>query len=1219
MKRKLILFSTLFLYLTSLAQNSTVPAAEDSIRHRIFLIGDAGDLFDGKHPVIDWLRAHVDWDDEKNIALFLGDNIYEYGLPTEGHPDYPFSKRVIDYQIGLVKGKKAKAYFVMGNHDWKNGKPGGWQQAINQVDYINGQLLSNVQALPTNGCPGPEIVEVDTMVVMAMVDSQWFLHTHDKPGPGSNCSSKTIDEFSTELSEAVQSHRNKLFIVVNHHPLRTYGVHGGTTYTLRHHLFPLTELSRNLYIPLPGLGSVYPIARGLFGNIQDVNHPLYRSMARTIEEVLKNHPNPMIVSGHDHSLQLLLHDSLYQIVSGSGAKRTAIDRRNRNNEVLFAHSYYGCSVIEVYKSGKIITKFYDINSRNYETPLFTRDLRPIIRIPDLPSTDTVGPLPETITIAANPRLKGSGFSRFMVGKNYRSEWITPVTMPVLDVGKEQGGLVPVKLGGGRQTRSLRVEDKDGKEWVLRSIEKFPEAAIPPDLRQTFAKDVVEQGISASYPYASLSFGPLAQAAGVPYLRRKLVYVPNDPRLQRFRTNFSELPVIMEEREPLGVKKTDNTEEVVLKIAKDNDDHIDQPSVLRARLLDNFIMDFDRHEDQWRWATRDTGKGKLYYAIPRDHDQAFFVSQGFIPRFVAKPWFVPEVQGFRPKARNIKTFNRPARNFDRFFLTELDEKAWQQHIDTFLNAMTDDVIEKALREQPVQIHDQHMSDIINKLKKRKEYFRSEMMEYYRFISKWVNVVGSNQKEEFTITKNEDGSVHVVSHKITKEGKVTSKIYERTFDPKVTDEIRIYGLGDDDRYIINGGKSPIKIRIIGGPGNDSFINNGNGGRVLIYDGIYEQNTISGNPGLRNKVSNDPQVNRFDRFNFKYDFINPGISAGWNIDDGLFLGGQLEVTLQGFRKEPYKTRQYISGLRAFRTGALRFRYEGDWIKVFGYHDLVARADIRAPVNVTNFFGLGNETVFDKTKPGGDRYYRARYDFIDASVLLRRQLQSWMRVHYGIGFQHFRVEEESNEGKFISMAPGNGLNPATMYDAKSFVGAHFKLDVNSRNNRVIPTRGAMLDINVRPMMGLNNSNKLLRTDVDLRVFASLYSIPRFVLASRFGWGKNFGDYEFPQAYYLGGTENLRGYRRDRFAGRTRMYNNTELRFKIADFSTYLFPGAIGLLVFNDVGRVWVDGEKSSDWKVGNGIGVWVAPIKRFVIAAHLTRSKEEKMLPYVSFGFQF
>ncbi len=78
-------------------------------------------------------------------------------------------------------------------------------------------------------------------------------------------------------------------------------------------------------------------------------------------------------------------------------------------------------------------------------------------------------------------------------------------------------------------------------------------------------------------------------------------------------------------------------------------------------------------------------------------------------------------------------------------------------------------------------------------------------------------------------------------------------------------------------------------------------------------------------------------------------------------------------------------------------------------------------------------------------------------------------------------------------------------------------------------------------------------------------------------------------------------------------------MRFKVADFRTYLFPGTFGLLVFNDVGRVWVDDENSSDWHVGNGAGIWLAPISRFVITASFTRSKEEKVLPLVTFGFQF
>jgi outer membrane translocation and assembly module TamA len=74
-----------------------------------------------------------------------------------------------------------------------------------------------------------------------------------------------------------------------------------------------------------------------------------------------------------------------------------------------------------------------------------------------------------------------------------------------------------------------------------------------------------------------------------------------------------------------------------------------------------------------------------------------------------------------------------------------------------------------------------------------------------------------------------------------------------------------------------------------------------------------------------------------------------------------------------------------------------------------------------------------------------------------------------------------------------------------------------------------------------------------------------------------------------------------------------------VANFSTYLFPGSVGLLVFNDVGRVWMDHETSDEWHVGNGVGIWVAPIRRFVVAAHLTHSKEDKAMPYVSFGFQF
>ena len=85
----------------------------DSISQRIFLVGDAGELKNGAHPVVDWLKKNVDWNDKRNLVLYLGDNIYPFGMPTEGEPSYAQSKKIIDYQISLVKGKKANAYFYI--------------------------------------------------------------------------------------------------------------------------------------------------------------------------------------------------------------------------------------------------------------------------------------------------------------------------------------------------------------------------------------------------------------------------------------------------------------------------------------------------------------------------------------------------------------------------------------------------------------------------------------------------------------------------------------------------------------------------------------------------------------------------------------------------------------------------------------------------------------------------------------------------------------------------------------------------------------------------------------------------------------------------------------------------------------------------------------------------------------------------------------------------
>jgi outer membrane protein assembly factor BamA len=124
--------------------------------------------------------------------------------------------------------------------------------------------------------------------------------------------------------------------------------------------------------------------------------------------------------------------------------------------------------------------------------------------------------------------------------------------------------------------------------------------------------------------------------------------------------------------------------------------------------------------------------------------------------------------------------------------------------------------------------------------------------------------------------------------------------------------------------------------------------------------------------------------------------------------------------------------------------------------------------------------------------------------------------------------------------------------------------------------------------------------------------------LALRVGGGHTFDGLEFYNAQFLGGTENLRGYRKYRFAGQTMAFNNVELRLKVSDFRTYLFPGSLGFLFFHDVGRVWIENDSSGKWHNGYGAGFWISPLRRFVITASYTASKEDK-LPLITLGWQF
>ncbi|MEC5147195.1 BamA/TamA family outer membrane protein [Chitinophaga sp. 212800010-3] len=1201
---------------------STVCAQSPQVLQRIILIGDAGELHsNGKNPVIDAVRQTFDLQDSRNTVLFLGDNVYPKGLPDSASARFPAAKEILDYQINLVKGTRAKGFIIPGNHDWDKSKPDGWQVIRNQQRYVDSLNLDNVQFEPKEGCPGPVEVKISDKVTLIIMDSEWWVFPYQKPGAESSCDCKDNEEILTRLSEIVALNRNKLIIFATHHPFRSYGIHGGY-YTIKQHIFPLTDLKPSLYIPLLVIGSVYPLARGVFGTAEDLPNPRYRQMVKSVEEALKPHGPVVFVSGHDHTLQLIKDNGNAYVVSGSGAKNNRVKQGAKS---LFASTENGFSVLELLADSTVRVQYYVADKG--QQAVFTNTL---FRLQDIPrkaiTYEVPAELPSFVTMAADTRYNHvNKLHRFLLGENYRKVWATPLKFPVLNLKTAKGGLNILQRGGGKQTHSLRLEDSTGTEYNLRSLKKFPLAAIPEMLRETVARDIVQDQISASNPYAPLAVSVLAEAAGVPHTHPTFVYLPRDTSLGIYANDFGNEIYLFEEREPVTGKndKTYNTPKVLAKIQGDNDVHVDQKPVLRARILDMYIMDFDRHDDQWRWY-KEKHKGQDYYLpVPRDRDQAFFINEGLFPGLASRPWLLPGIQGFRNHIPDINGFNFASRYFDRSFLNELDESDWKKQTDKFLRKMTDSVIEAAVNTFPDTIKAQVGPMMLERLKARRDILEKNTMKYYRFLAKGVDVPATEKNELITVEKQAGGAVALNIFKISKKGAVQQNIYSRTFDPAVTKELNVYGMGGNDRFEIKGDHAtPIRIRLIGGKDADTYIDSTTvkaGKRIRIYDQRSGKDSFALSANEQRRLSDNPENISYNRSAFQYGKTVPMLAGAYNRDDGVLLGLGLSITRHSFRKEPFSAKHLFTATHSLATRAWNFRYEGEYTDVIGKSDLLVMARAKAPNNTINFFGFGNESVFDKS--GGKKipYYRARYNFYTAEVLLRTSLSDHITIAYGPTLNNYHFDRDENNNRFITDFKNNGLDSANIYANKMYAGGKIVATIDTRNNKIIPTRGIFWTTTYSGNLGLNgNSYNTTQLQTDLSLYMSFRIPANFVIVSRFGGGKLWGNYEYFQALTIGGVQNLRGYRNYRFAGDANVYNNTEIRVKLFDLKTYILPAGVGLIGFNDVGRVWRENETSHVWHDGFGGGIFVAPINAMIITAVIGHSKEETV-PYVTLGFKF
>ncbi len=568
------------------------------------------------------------------------------------------------------------------------------------------------------------------------------------------------------------------------------------------------------------------------------------------------------------------------------------------------------------------------------------------------------------TIAAGPEYKRSNFHQWLWGKNRRDEWTTPINVPVLRLDSLSKGFELYTSGGGNETKVIRLRTADKREYTLRSINKSRKEVIPEEYEGTFIEDVTNDAISMSHPYGAFALPVMEERAGIYHTEPKLVYLARQPALDTLNKKYGDKLYLFEQHlsddwsnaDNLGnFKDFESTPDVIDKVIDNRDNKIDQFSFVKARLFDFLIGDWDRHEDQWKWGEGGTADKIYYRPVPRDRDQAFFTHNGILADNVIAAGGYKFMQNFDYNLKSAKTLSFEDRNMDRFFTNEMELDDWKRAAEYLQEVLSDEVIERSIKELPPEIFAISGNELIEKLKSRREKLVKYATDYYLFLAREVEVVGSNERDYFEVMSTRDNEITVKVFSIDNAGKINElPFYSRSFKPSETKEIRLFGEKGEDSYSIDGNMNSIKLVIIGGPGYDSVIQHSGKSKIHLYDDKH--NFFNTRHATRHH-SPDSTTLRFNYRGHLYDKKGFKPSIFYSHDDRLFVGLGYGFTKHKWGRNPFASKQLIDLHYSLFQKAFSITYEADFPHLINRWNL-SLLGIYDAVRWTNFYGLGNET---------------------------------------------------------------------------------------------------------------------------------------------------------------------------------------------------------------------------------------------------------------------
>lgn len=835
---------------------------------------------------------------------------------------------------------------------------------------------------------------------------------------------------------------------------------------------------------------------------------------------------------------------------------------------------------------------------------------------------------ENGTAIAGPQYAKSKFKQKLFGKHYRSTWTTPIhQVPILNLSNFDGGLVPYEKGGGAQTLSLKFKSANGRRYAFRSIDKNPTKNKDQDLVAGVYGKVVKGLTTTQHPYGATVITSLMDELDLPHSNPRLFIMPDSPVLDTFNTEFAgklgwlELkPKGKKKHKPgfLGTDKVVSTLKMYDKLVADHANTIDVAKYVRARIFDIWISDWDRHEDNWKWLGYKGEEGWFYTPFPKDRDKALVILNG-IYQVLDWEFVAPDMANFTPKYKGLKSLNYKNRSMDRWFANAYTYEDWLKEAKKIQSLMTDEVIDAAIATMPQEI--QHLTNerLSQVLKIRRDNLPQVIDKYYKMLAKYIDLVGSNQPEYFELNRLSNGDVKAKIFTLEKEKYQGKLLYSRLFRRQETKEIRVHGLGDNDYFDISGtAHQSILIRIIGGDGKDVISDQSavKGLRKLtkIYDKRNQDNLIVQKE--TEKIFTPKSLTFHPQKIFEDDHFLILPYTAYNRDDGFVFGLAGRSTIQGFNKPDFKIRT------TFRGEVTTMGNYG--LKVYTqFRHLIHQWDLVMGVNATGndrdfqrFYGFGNESTLEDNLRKTD-FYENNTGSVAIFAGLRRDF--WKKSSFTTTFKYDYkdVKPDLNEGEtgsiYNQLPVNNGLGKTNLF------GLEQTLDLDFRDAHHFPTKGTQFKLTNYTFFNPNLNWEIGgRLESQLSAFFTKGQKLPTTFSLRGGFSKAYGNTPFYYQSYLGQQGNHRGFLRNRFAGETAVFLNTDLRLHFGTKVTSFIPIKYGIFGLYDVGRVWSDMEISNKLHTSIGGGVYLIPYKESInltfTAAH---SAEHNLLFSFRMGF--